>query len=174
MKFIQTDGHKRSKLKKVWRKPRGLQNKMRLKKKGYRVCVDVGYKTPVATRGMIKNLVPVNVKCLADLKGFDSKTCGVLISAKLGDAKRIKIIDEAKKANLTLLNIKDSESIKKRFEEKQAKQKQKIDTRKKSKAAKPESKKLEDKLESKEDSKKSNNEIEKKEQQKILTKRDQQ
>ena len=45
-KFIRQDAHKKGRLAKKWRKPKGLQSKMRLCKKGYRKRISKGYKSP--------------------------------------------------------------------------------------------------------------------------------
>lgn len=55
MKFIRQDAHKKAKLKNLWRKPKGLHNKMRLQKKGYRRLPKVGMGTPNTEKNLFNN-----------------------------------------------------------------------------------------------------------------------
>ena len=49
--FVRQDSHKQKEVKKKWRKPKGMQSKMRLKKKGYRKSVSIGYGSPKKVNG---------------------------------------------------------------------------------------------------------------------------
>lgn len=105
--FTRSDSHKKPKLGTKWRKPKGMHNKMRLQKRGYKVIVKSGYRTPKATRLLDREgkatVLISNVAELAELK----KDQKVIISSKLGTKKRIEIIDACKKENITIANFKD-------------------------------------------------------------------
>ena len=97
MKFIRQDAHKKAKLKKVWRRPKGLQNKMRLQKKGYRKLPKVGMGTPNKEKNMINGKPIVRVSNLSQLVNAKGK---VVVLANIGMKKKIAIIEEGLKQNI--------------------------------------------------------------------------
>ena len=103
--FRRSDAHKKSRLGEGWRKPTGLQNKMRLHKRGYRVTVKPGYGTPVALQNSERSgLKIVHVSTLAQLQAIDPKTQAAEI-AGVGRKKKEALIEAAKKANITIANL---------------------------------------------------------------------
>jgi large subunit ribosomal protein L32e len=77
----------------VWRKPRGVDNKQRLKRKGHKKNPSSGYRAPVAVRGLHRSgLVPVLVTTPGMLTTV-TKENGIIISSTLGDRKRKQIIE---------------------------------------------------------------------------------
>src|SRR4030042_1153023 len=109
--FIRKDIYKKSKLGKSWRKPRGLDNKQRLCKKGPAKKISNGYRAPREIRGFHKSgLLPVVVSNISQLKTL-TKEQGAIISAKIGDRKRLALINEAKKIGLVLLNLDADETL---------------------------------------------------------------
>ncbi len=108
--FIAQDTHKNIRLQRdpKWRKPRGLHSKIRLSRKGYRCLVKVGYRSPEEVRGLHRSGIRMLlVKSVNDVERA-GKDCGIIISSSMGDRKRLQIIEEAKKHNLQILNIKDA------------------------------------------------------------------
>ena len=102
--FVRQDAHKVKRLGKKWRKPKGLQSKMRLSKKSYSRKVKVGYGSPKAVHGMIKDgLMPVDVASLADLNKIEKGMIGV-IKRTVGNRKRAMIIRAALEKKIALLN----------------------------------------------------------------------
>lgn len=139
MKFSRQDSHKKAKLDSNWRKPRGLQSKMRLKKRGYALCISVGYGHANSEKHKVKGLIPVVVATIKQLEKIDAKTHGVIIAAKLGDKKREMILNKAKELGLKILNVDTEKQLKSI--------KSAADKRKKSKEARSDKKKsLEDKV----------------------------
>ena len=53
--FIMQSAHKKSRLEQKWKRPRGIDSKMRLNLKGHQKCVEVGYRSPRAVRGLDKS-----------------------------------------------------------------------------------------------------------------------
>ncbi|HIG98062.1 TPA: hypothetical protein HA231_01410 [Candidatus Woesearchaeota archaeon] len=87
-----------------WKRPKGLQSKMREGRKGNPSGVEPGYGSPTAIRGATQEgLLPVvirNVNELAAVKdGF-----GVVISAKVGLKRRAEIAREASVRSLKVIN----------------------------------------------------------------------
>ena len=123
--FVKQDAHKQKKLSSSWRRPRGIQSKMRLHKRGYRTVVSTGYGSPAAVKGLHKSgLKIVLVSNLKDIESLNPKTDGILISSKTGMRKRIEIMKSAKEKGISVLNKKDSESWLKESQEKIEKRKE--------------------------------------------------
>lgn len=157
-----------------WRKPKGLQSKMRLSIRGKPATVSPGYRSPVAVRGIHQSgveIVTVNNK--TELNNVDPKIQGIVIGSTVGAKKRVEFINTAKEKNIPILNIKSTDNYIKQLEEQRAEHKKMIDARretKKKKAAaetKEQPKELKEKVETEE-----KKVTEKKELDKVLTKRD--
>jgi len=132
-KFKRTDSNKYN-FKNKWRKPRGLHNKLRLKKKGHQKVPAVGYGSPKDKRGLTKEgLRPKLIFTIKDLEKLSKKDTGV-ISSSLGTKKKIELLEKANELNLNISNVKD---INKFIEEKKAQ----IESRKKSRTKKKEKQK---------------------------------
>lgn len=116
--FIRQDAHKHSRVKQVWRAPKGLHSKIKDSKKGYRAKLQEGYHTPKAVRGMDKHgLYPTLVATTAELEKLDPAKHSVLIQRTLGGKKRVLLIEEAVKRKFSLSNAtaKTAEDIKAKF-----------------------------------------------------------
>ncbi len=175
LKFSRQDSHKKKKLGKKWRKPKGLHSKMRLQKKGYKRSVKVGYETPKNMRGLSKGLEKVLVNNINDLKNINKKTQGIIISASVGIKKKIEIIKEAEKQKIEILNIKSPKEHIKKIEERLAEKKKEKEVKIKEKEEKKKLAKKEKKLEKKvekELSEEEQKELAKKEKDKLLTKKE--
>ncbi len=144
--FLRADGHKRTRVGTKWRRPKGLQNKMRLAKKGYRVSVSRGYGSPKAVYGLHpKGLAIVTAANPEALKGLDPKVQGAEIPATVGLQKRIAILSAAAEAGITVLNYHDTKKaladLKASFEAAVAARKEKKAAKGKKKAASKKSEK---------------------------------
>ena len=146
--FIRQDAHKKPKLSRTaYRRPRGLQSKMRLQKKGYRKIPSSGYSSPSLVRNLTRDgLKPFIVSNLKELDRVDSKTEGVIVSATVGMKKRIEIVKLAIEKKITVINIDVQTFIKnaeESFKNKKSSQdkKEKARTEKRSKKEKDASKK---------------------------------
>jgi|TARA_Y100000310_G_scaffold345671_1_gene468070 large subunit ribosomal protein L32e len=169
--FVRQDAHKKKRLSKGWRRPRGLHSKVRLNLRGRGKNVSVGYRSPKKARQLHKSgLQQCIIRSTGDLEGLDAKKNCLVISSSLGDKKRILILKKSKELGFNILNIKNPDEYVKKIEEKiSLRKKTKKEKEKKGKETKAEKKeeKLAEKV--KEEDKK---EIEKKEKDKILTKKD--
>ncbi len=87
-----------------WRKPKGLQSKLRLKKKGAGMLVDVGYGTSRAKRNTINGLRYAVVSNAKQLDSTDSKA--VIISSATGARKALEISEKAAGLGIKILNMK--------------------------------------------------------------------
>lgn len=140
-----------------WRKPRGVQSKMRHNFKGYSRTLSSGWRSPVEVRGLDnKGHDAITVFNVLELDNL-SKGSAILIAGTVGNKKRLAIVEKAEKLGIIVTNIKTD-----KFKEQMAKTKA---DKEKDKAAKNEKKKksIEDSLkkaEKKEKDKKKSSESE--------------
>jgi len=117
---------KRRKKKQVWRKPKGRDNKMREKRKGYPVVVSIGYKQDKKLRGAIGGANAVLIKNVAELEKV--KKNEVIIIGNIGKKKKIEVAKKAKEMKIEVHNLnieKFLEKINKKKIEKTEDKKQK-------------------------------------------------
>lgn len=108
-KFVRQESWKYFRLKENWRRPRGLDNRVRKKIKGWPPPVSSGYGGPKVARGLHPSgYEEVLVYNAENLKGIDPKTQAVRIAHTVGKRKRVKIITEARKKKITILNAKEA------------------------------------------------------------------
>ena len=174
-KFVRQDIHKKSKLSKKWRKPKGWHAKMRLGFRGKIKAISTGYGVPKKVRNLTKEgLRTILINSKQELVKIKNKEEAIIISSKVGNKKRIDIIQEAQKNEIKIVNIKDIDAFLKKIEEMT---KLKKELRKRKQETKKEKEKKETKKEKKEDlaakvSDEEKKEQEKKEKDKLLIKRD--
>jgi len=105
-KFVRAESWKYDRFSLSWRKPRGLDNKIRRKIKGWPPGPSVGYKGPKIARFLHPSgYREVIVNNVADLSSIDVATQAVRIAHTVGKRKRAEIIAKAKELNLKILNI---------------------------------------------------------------------
>ncbi len=171
--FLRQDAHKKS-LGCKWRRPKGIHSKMRLSKKGYCKKVTKGWKSPEGVRGLAFNgLIPYRIESVKDLDKI-SKNHILIISGKIGNRKRKDLLEEIKKRDFEVLNVKDVakaiENIDNQLKQRKTKKTVKKEKTKEIETPKKESltKKIEEEEKKSEDEQKKQ---EKKEFDKLLTKR---
>ena len=124
-RFVRQESWRFKRLKENWRRPRGLDNKMRRKIKGWPPTVNAGYRGPKVARGLhpsgYREVLVFNLK---ELKGIDPKTQAIRIAHVVGNRKRAKILVEARKRKITILNLKEVKEVGKKEEEELEKEKE--------------------------------------------------
>ena len=107
MRFLRSDitrhkrlGSHRTKLQK-WRRPRGRHNKIRRKRFGYPLRVEIGYGTPRATSGLVEGKVMLRVHTAKDLTQATSKNL-IVFARTLGARKKIELMKIIEERKLTL------------------------------------------------------------------------
>lgn len=107
--FLRRDTKRFSKLgknqtkKQKWSKPKGRDNKIREKRKGYPKKVEVGYKGEKDKRQKIKGKVVVRVIRVNDLKSVGKGSIGVV--GNIGTKKKIAIAQAAHDKGIRLSNL---------------------------------------------------------------------
>jgi large subunit ribosomal protein L32e len=106
-KFRRHDWHKKKRLSEVWRRPRGIHNKMRRHIKGKGALVKVGYRVP----SIVRNLHPsgkreILVHNPAELEDISGDVV-IRIGRTVGMRKRISIQKKAEEMGLIVVNKKE-------------------------------------------------------------------
>ena len=103
--FVQTDLHKKKRLKNTWRRPKGLHNKKRRYILGKSGMARVGYGSPVAVKGLHPSgFQDVLMSRVQDLDELDPSTQAVRIARTVGQRKRMEIVNKARSLGLKILN----------------------------------------------------------------------
>ena len=104
-KFSKFESWRLVRVKDYWRRPTGIDNKMRQKRKGWPKSVKVGYGSPKAVRGLHPSgLKEVAVFNVGDLTIVDPETQVARIGGSVGARKRTAIVAEAFNLGIRVLN----------------------------------------------------------------------
>ena len=95
-------GFWRKKLQK-WRRPKGIDSKMRLRMKGHSKCPSPGYKSPKKDSGRIQNKIPVLVRTIKDLEKMTKENIAIL--ARVGAKRKVELIKFANEKKIQMLNV---------------------------------------------------------------------
>jgi large subunit ribosomal protein L32e len=105
--FKRQESWRYKRVEKSWRKPRGLDSKMRKRVKGWPRSVAVGYRGPKEARGLHPSgYVEVLVRTVDDIGGVDPETQAVRIGHTVGARKRVEILAMAEELGIRVLNPK--------------------------------------------------------------------
>ena len=104
-KFLRSEYHRLKRIQSTWRRPKGIDNKMRHKLKGKRKMPGTGYRNPRKVRHLHPSgfeIVPVfNV---ADLDKVKQGVQIAQIGRTVGSRKRISIIEHAEDLGIHVIN----------------------------------------------------------------------
>jgi len=92
-------------VKENWRKPLGIDSKMRKKVKGWPPSPEAGYRGSKKTRGLHPSrYVEVRVQTTEDINAIDPETQAVRIARTVGGKKRVEILTLADERGIHVLN----------------------------------------------------------------------
>jgi large subunit ribosomal protein L32e len=104
--FLRQESWRDTKFSVSWRRPRGLDNKIRRKIKGWPAGPSTGYKGPKIARGLhpsgYREVLVYNTETVAVI---DPNTQAIRIAHTVGKRKRTLIIDAAEKLQIKVLNV---------------------------------------------------------------------
>ena len=104
-KFVRQESWRYSRLAENWRKPKGVDNKMRKQVSGVPPLVKVGYRGPKSARGLhpsgYRDRLIHNIR---DLEKLDPKIDAARIGHTVGRRKRIDIVSRANALGVKVLN----------------------------------------------------------------------
>lgn len=104
-KFSQFESWRFIRIKDHWRRPKGIDNKMRTKESGWPKSVSVGWRGPKAVRGLHPSgKEEVMVWNTLDLENIDPETQVARIGGSVGKRKRDSIKTKAEELNIRILN----------------------------------------------------------------------
>jgi large subunit ribosomal protein L32e len=103
--FNRQESWRYKRVKPAWRRARGVTSKIRKEEAGWPAKVKVGYGTAAATRGLHpRGLQERLIHRLAELDGLDPKIHIVRISSRVGERKRLSLLEEIRHRNFHIAN----------------------------------------------------------------------
>ena len=110
--FCRPESWRYKRLKNNWRRPRGLDSKVRLKVKGWPASPKIGYRGPRISRGLHPSSYrEIRVFNIDDLNSVDPETEAIMISSKIGKKKRIEVINKAQELKIRVLNPREYKEL---------------------------------------------------------------
>ncbi len=104
-KFKRQESWRYKRIKENWRRPRGIDSKMRMRVKGWPPSPNIGYGTPNVVKGLHPSgYREVRVFNLEDLEKVDPKAEAVRIAHQVGYRKRVEITNRARELGIHVLN----------------------------------------------------------------------
>ena len=117
-KFRRQESWRYKRLKERWRRPRGLDNKVRRKVKGWPSAPNSGYRGPKISRGLHPSgLKEVRVFNVDDLDQVNPDIEAARIAHTVGGRKRIEIISRAKEMGIRVLNPREFRELEEPLQE---------------------------------------------------------
>ncbi len=103
--FVRQESWRYKRVKPNWRRPRGIDSKMRMEVKGWPKRVKVGYRGPKKVRGLhpsgYKEVLIHNPK---ELERVNPEVEAIRIAHTVGAKKRKEILEKAKELGIKVLN----------------------------------------------------------------------
>lgn len=111
-KFQRQESWRYKRVKKNWRRPRGIDSKMRKKVKGWPPSPNKGYGSPRDVRGThpsgFQEVIVMNVN---DLEKVDPEREAIRIGHTVGDRKRTEIVSRAREMEIYILNPREMKEL---------------------------------------------------------------
>jgi large subunit ribosomal protein L32e len=115
--FVRPESWKYIRLKENWRRPQGLDNKARMRIKGWPARASSGYRGPKGSRSLhpsgFEEVIVYNTE---GLKEIDAQTQAARIAHTVGKRKRSRILTEARSRKIVVLNMRSKPAVEKKEE----------------------------------------------------------
>jgi len=122
-KFRRQESWRYKRVKESWRKPLGVDSKMRKKVKGWPRSPEAGYRSPKEIRGLHPSgYEEILVQRVDDLSKIDPQRQAIRIARTVGAKKRVEISARAEERGIQILNprgMKELEELKEEEMEKE-------------------------------------------------------
>ena len=116
--FRRQESWRYKRVKESWRRPRGIDSKMRKKVKGWPRSAEVGYRSSKETRGLHPSgYDEVLVRNVDDVRKVDPETQAIRIAHQVGAKKRVEISAMADELEIQVLNPLKAIELEEEFEE---------------------------------------------------------
>ncbi|MFQ6134632.1 MAG: 50S ribosomal protein L32e [Nitrososphaerales archaeon] len=104
-RFLRQESWRYIRVRDAWRRPKGIDSRMRKEKKGWPSLVNIGFRGPAKARGLHPSgFREVLVNMVGDLERLNPETDAVRLASGLGARKRREILDRADELGLKVLN----------------------------------------------------------------------
>ncbi len=109
-RFMRQKGNLKKRISRSsYRAPKGLQSKMGDNKAGHRSQIKTGFGYPKAVRGLNRiGLTLIHVENVTVAQSVDPKTTSAIVSASLGQKKKIEVVRILVERKVAIQNIKDA------------------------------------------------------------------
>jgi len=125
-RFRQQESWRYKRVKERWRRPDGIDSKMRKKVKGWPKSAKGGYRGPKEARGLHPSgYAEVLVRTVDDVDLVDAKTHAVRIAHTVGAKKRVDILARARQREIYVLNPKEAKELEEKEEIEEGKEEEK-------------------------------------------------
>jgi len=109
-KFRRQESWRYKRVEDTWRKPRGIDSKMRKKVKGWPPSPAIGYRNHKKKRGLHPSgFVEIRVQSVEDLGEIDPELQAIRIARTVGSRKRVDILALAEEKGIHVLNPRTSQ-----------------------------------------------------------------
>lgn len=123
--FRRQESWRYKRVEESWRRPRGIDSKMRKKVKGWPRSVEVGYRGPKKTRGLHPSgYAEALVYNVDDVEKVDPKTQAIRIARTVGARKRVEISARAEERGIHILNPREMKELEEEVEEEEKEKKE--------------------------------------------------
>ncbi|MHA1410321.1 MAG: 50S ribosomal protein L32e [Candidatus Odinarchaeia archaeon] len=104
-KFIRQECWRYKRVHEPWRRPKGIDNKVRKKRKGFIKMPDIGYRTPRKVRGFHPSgKKEVIITQVNELDAYNPEEYIIRISGKLGLLKKLDVYEKAEELGFKVIN----------------------------------------------------------------------